>query len=229
MEAFAVAGLWFLFIATHMALSSQRLRPRLVARLGPLGFQGLYSVIALAIFVLLVRTYYAHKHAGAYLWQLSQLPGVAWIGYGVMGAAFALVVAGLVQPSPAGMRPGAMTVRGIARVTRHPVVMGFGLWGLAHLLLVRVYLSDLAFFAGFPFFAVIGCEHQDQRKREALGEPYRAFADATPFLPFGSRGFARGLVELPAPIGIALGIAIAFAVRRWAHVWLAGAPGAGLH
>src|SRR5262249_45113038 len=120
MEAFAVAGLWFLFIATHMALSSRRLRPRLVARLGPLGFQGLYSVIALAIFVLLVRTYYAHKHAGAYLWQLSQLPGVVWIGYGVMGTAFALVVAGLIQPSPAGMRPGPMDAARTPPLRRPP-------------------------------------------------------------------------------------------------------------
>jgi uncharacterized membrane protein len=222
MQVATIAGFWILFAATHMVLSSQRLRPRLVLRLGNLGFQALYSVVALAIFVPLVRSYYAHKHTGTYLWQLTQLPGVRWIGYGVMGAAFALVVAGLVQPSPAGMRPGAMVVRGIARVTRHPVLMGLGLWGFAHLLLTQVYLSELVFFGGFPLFAVIGCEHQDQRKREALGAPYRAFAAATPFLPFGSLGFAKGLVEMPAPIAIALGIGIAVAVRRWAHVWLAG-------
>jgi len=217
-----IVGLWILFAATHMALSGGRLRPRLVARLGPLGFRGLYSAVALAIFVPLVHTYYAHKHAGAYLWHLSQLPGVVWLGYGVMGAAFALVVAGLVQPSPASVRPGAMVVRGIARVTRHPVLMGFGLWGVAHLLLAKVHLAELAFFGGFPIFAVIGCEHQDARKREALGEPFRTYADATPFLPFGSRGFARGLLEMPTPVAISAGIALAWAVRQWAHVWLSG-------
>ena len=222
MEAATIAGFWILFAATHMGLSGQRLRPQLLLRLGNTGFQALYSVVALAIFVPLVRGYYAHKHAGTYLWQLPQLPGMRWIGYGVMGAAFVLVVAGLVQPSPAGLRPGAMVVRGIARVTRHPVLMGVGLWGLAHLLLTRVHLSDLAFFGGFPIFAVIGCEHQDQRKRAALGEPYRAFAAATPFLPFASLGFAKGLVEMPVPIAIALGIGIAVAVRHWAHPWLAG-------
>src|SRR5262249_62254790 len=109
------------------------------------------------------------------------------------------------------------------------VVWACALGGVPPLLLARVSLSDLAFFGGSPFFAVIGCAPQAQRKREALGEPYRAFADATPFLPFGSRGFARGLVELPAPIGIAVGIAIAFALRHWAHAWLAGSPVAGLH
>jgi uncharacterized membrane protein len=222
MEAAKIAGLWVLFVATHMGLSSQRLRPQLLQRLGSTGFRALYSAVALAIFVPLVSTYYAHKHAGTYLWHLSQLAGVRWIGYGVMGAAFVLVVAGLVQPSPAGMRPGPLAVRGIARVTRHPVLMGLGLWGIAHLLLVKVHLSDLAFFVGFPVFAVVGCDHQDQRKSAALGEPYRAFAAATPFLPFGQLRFVKGLVEMPVPIALVLGIGIAAAVRHWAHAWLAG-------
>ena len=224
-----IFGLWILFVATHMGLSSQRLRPRLLERLGGQGFRALYTLVALAIFVPLVRTYYLHKHAGPYLWQLSQLPGVRWIGYVLMGTAFALVVAGLVQPSPAAIRPGSMVVHGIARVTRHPVLMGFGLWGLAHLLLVQVHLSDLAFFGGFPLFAVVGCEHQDQRKRETLGEPFRAYADATAFLPFGRRGFAKALVEMPAPVAIAIGIGLAWALRHWAHTWLAGHTVAGLH
>lgn len=222
MEVAAIAGLWLLFGASHMTLSSRRLRPQLVARLGPRGFAGLYSLIALAIFVPLVSTYYAHKHTGTYLWQLSQLPGVRWIGYAVMGTAFALVVAGLVQPSPASLRAGSTEVRGIARVTRHPVLMGVGLWGLAHLLLAPVHLAELFFFGGFPIFAVVGCEHQDARKREALGEPFRAYAAATPFLPFGSRRFAKGLIELPAPVAIAAGIALAWALRTYAHHWLAG-------
>jgi uncharacterized membrane protein len=216
-----IFGLWLLFAATHMALSGQRLRPRLVARLGDLGFRGLYSLVALAIFVPLVWTYYAHKHAGPYLWTLSKLPGVSWLGYGVMGVAFVLIVAGLVQPSPAGMVPGPLEVRGVARITRHPVLMGLGLWGVAHLLLATVYTAELAFFVGFAIFAVVGCEHQDQRKA-AASESYRAFAAATPFLPFSSRGFAKGLLEMPLPIAIVAGIALAWALRRYAHAWLAG-------
>jgi uncharacterized membrane protein len=222
MQALPVLGLWILFAATHLALSGRGLRPRLVARLGPRGFQALYSVVALAIFVPLVRTYYAHKNVGPYLWYFAQLPGLRALGYVLMVVAFVLVVAGLVQPSPAGMRPGAMAVRGIARVTRHPVLMGFGLWGVAHLVLAPVFLSDLFFFVGFPVFAVVGCDHQDQRKRVALGEPYRAFAAATPFFPFASRRFAKGLLERPVPAAIGVGIVLTFVVRVWWHHWLSG-------
>ena len=222
MEALWIAAFWLLFAATHIGLSSQRLRPRLVARLGERGFQGVYSLVALATFVPLVSSYYAHKHAGPYLWNLVQLPGVRVLAYGLMGAALVLVVAGLVQPSPASMRPGRAVVRGVARVTRHPLFMGFGLWGVAHLLLTRVYASELAFFGGFAIFAVVGCDHQDRRKAASLGEDYRAYAARAPFLPFSSPGFVRGLVEMPMPVAIAAGIALAWALRRYAHAWLAG-------
>jgi uncharacterized membrane protein len=221
MDAVWIAALWILFAATHMGLSSARFRPRLVARLGARGFQGVYSLVALAIFVPLVSTYYAHKHTGPYLWSLSQLPGVRWLGYGLVGAAVVLVVAGLVQPSPAGLVPARPEVRGVARITRHPVLMGFGLWGFAHLLLTVVHAAELAFFGGFAIFAVVGCEHQDQRKL-AESEGYRAFHAATPFLPFSRLGFVRGLAEMPLPVAIAAGITLAWALRRYAHAWLAG-------
>jgi uncharacterized membrane protein len=222
MDAVWIAALWILFAATHMGLSSQGPRSRLVARLGDLGFQGAYSLVALVIFVPLVWTYYAHKHAGPYLWNLSWLPGVRWIGIVMVGAALVLIVAGLVQPSPASLRPGRPAVRGVARITRHPLLMGFGLWGVAHLLLAIVHMSELVFFGGFAVFAVIGCEHQDQRKLATQGESYRAYVAATPFLPFASRSFARGLVEMPMPIAIAAGIALAWVLRQYAHGWLAG-------
>ncbi len=221
MDAVWIAALWVFFAATHMGLSSVRFRPRLVARLGARGFQGVYSLVALAIFVPLVATYYAHKHTGPYLWNLSRLPGLRWLGYGLMGAAFVLIVAGLVQPSPAGMVPVRPEVRGVARITRHPVLMGFGLWGFAHLLLTIVHAAELAFFGGFAIFAVVGCEHQDQRKL-AASESYRAFHAATPFLPFSRLGFVRGLAEMPLPIAIAAGIALTWALRSYAHAWLSG-------
>jgi uncharacterized membrane protein len=222
MEAVWIAAFWILFAATHMGLSSQRLRPRIVARLGDRGFLGLYSLVALATFVPLVSSYYAHKHAGPYLWQLARLPGVRWIGIALVGAALVLVVAGLLQPSPASMMPGKPLVRGVARITRHPLFMGFGLWGVAHLLLATVHPSELVFFGGFALFAIVGCEHQDQRKLATQGESYRAYVAATPFLPFASTGFARGLVEMPMPVAIAAGIALAWTLREYAHGWLAG-------
>ena len=220
--ALLIAGLWVAFAASHMALSSQRWRPRWVSALGERGFLGAYSAIALAIFVPLVAIYFRNKHAGPYLGTLAGVPGMRWIVYVGMGAAFALLVAGLARPSPASFAPGSSEVRGVYRVTRHPVLMSFGLYGLLHLCVVAVNATELAFFAGFPVFVLIGTRHQDQRKLATRGADLRRFYEDTPWLPFSRpAGVIAALREQPVPI--AAGIALT-AVVRWFHPALFG-PG----
>lgn len=184
MPAYAlIALLWLLFAATHMALSSLALRPRVVGAVGAGPFLGLYSLVAFATFVPVWIVYFAHKHEGAYLFYLGGLPGMRWALYLAMAYAFGLIVAGLVRPSPASITKGTTEVRGTKRLTRHPLLMGLGLIGLFHFLATPIFASDLAFFAGFPLFAVVGCWHQDQRKLATEGPGFRAFYEGTAFLP----------------------------------------------
>ncbi|MCU0669212.1 MAG: NnrU family protein [Myxococcota bacterium] len=211
--------LWLLFAATHMTLSSRRLRPRLVAALGERGFLGVYSLVAITIFVALVWRYWAHRHAGALLYTPPAL-GVAglWTLYVLQGVAWTLVVAGNVSPSPVtvGLPEArrAKQARGVHRITRHPLFMGVGLFGALHLL-VMGFASDVAFFAGFPLFAILGCAHQDRRKLATEGPAYRAWHAGTPFLPFTGRDTLRGLREIP-PLAIGIGIATTV-LLRWLH------------
>jgi uncharacterized membrane protein len=212
-----IVALWCLFAATHMGMSSRALRPRLVATLGERGFAGFYSLVALAVFVGLVGLYWTHRHQGALVYTPPAL-GVAglWALYVLQGVAWTLVVAGNLSPSPAAFVPESMRAkepRGVHRITRHPLFMGVGLFGALHLL-VMGFASDVAFWAGFPLFAIAGCWHQDQRKRATLPD-YAAWCAATPFLPFGGRDSLRGLRELP-PLAIAIGVALTVALR-WAH------------
>lgn len=213
-----IVGLWLLFAATHMGLSSRTLRPKLVARLGEGGFLGVYSLLALAIFVPMVWCYIANRHEEPLLWSLPAalaLPWLRWALYVLLGVAFTLVVGGLIQPSPAGMMGDASRVRGIHKITRHPLFMGFGLFGLVHLVW-NGWASDLAFFAGFPLFALLGCAHQDRRKLADGDAAYRTWHAETAFLPFG-RGAAslRAVAEL-GPIVIGLGVALTW-LLRWLH------------
>ncbi len=220
--ALLLAALWIAFAVSHMALSSQSWRPRLVTALGERAFQGLYSLVALGIFVPLVAIYFGNKHTGPYLGTLAGVPGMRWLMYVGMAAAFAMLVAGLARPSPAAIAPGATEVRGIYHVTRHPVLMSFGLYGILHLCVVAVHATELAFFAGFPLFVWIGTRHQDQRKLASGGEAFRRFHDATPFTPFSRpAGVLSALREQPIPI--ALGVVLTIAVR-WFHPALFG-PG----
>lgn len=216
--ALVLVGLWIAFGVTHIAMSSLRWRPRLVAALGEVGFQGVYSLVALAIFVPLVTLYFRHKHAGPFLWSLGGVPGLRWIIYAGMGVAFSLAVAGLVRRSPASLGPGKAEVRGVFHVTRHPLFMGVGLFGLLHLGVAAVNAAELAFFGGFPIFVWLGCRHQDQRKLVTAGEAFRRFHAGTSFLPRPT-GILAALREQPVPIAAAIALT---ATLRWLHPSLFG-------
>jgi uncharacterized membrane protein len=214
-----IVALWIAFAATHMTLSSLGLRPRLLERLGERGFQAVYSVVALVLFVSLVRLYAGNKHAGPELWSLGDLPGVHAIMALGMLVALTLAVAGMLTPSPAAMLPGKTEVKGVFRITRHPLTMGIGLFGLMHLLGAQVHAAELAFFGGFVVFALLGCRHQDQRKLVTAGEEFRRFYEQTPFLPFTGPGALQGVKQMPVPIVVGI---VATALLFYFHSALFG-------
>jgi uncharacterized membrane protein len=206
--------LWVAFAATHIGLSSLGLRPRLVRLIGERPFQGVYSLVALALFIPLVAVYFSNVHAGPWLLPFARGLVLRWITYLVMGLAFVLLVASLVRPSPAGVVPGESVPRGIYRITRHPMLFAFVLFGLSHAL-QNGTATDLAFFGGFVWFSLLGAWHQDRRKLATAGPGFRAFHEATPFLPFTGRETLLGVREL-SPWIVALGIALTLGIR-WFH------------
>lgn len=216
-----IVALWIGFAGSHMLMSSPRIRESLVARLGEQPFLGLYSLVAFLFFVPLVQTYFAHKHAGALLWSIPMgTPLRSALFYLAMGVAFVLMVAGLVRPSPASLLPGDPTPRGAQLLTRHPLFMGLGIFGLLHLI-PNGYASDLAFFGGFPLFAILGCWHQDRRKLASGPAALRAFYQQTPFLPFTGPASARGIREL-GPVAIVVGVVVTLVLRHFHAAWFGG-------
>lgn len=207
-----IALLWLAFGGSHMLMSHGAIRKALIARLGGGPFMGLYSLVSLAIFVPLVMVYLDNKHQGELLWNLMAIPGVKHLAMLAALLGIAGVVATYTQPPPTGIIPTASKAPyGLARITRHPLFMSLGLWGLSHCV-INGYASDIAFFAGFPLFALIGCAHQDRRKRlDPSFDEYFAF---TGFLPFGAQLAGKGRVvwgELPwlgLIIGAAVGVGI---------------------
>jgi uncharacterized membrane protein len=213
----SITLLWIAFIGTHLGLASVRVEPRLRAKLGDAAFLGLYSVVALAIFVPLMTIYFGNRHAGPWLWVVTVGPVLRALLYLGMTLGLVLAVGSLLRPSPASLVPNAPAeVRGVYRVTRHPLVLGLALIWALHLI-PNASTADVAFFGGFLAFSLAGARHQDLRKLHA-GEPkIREFIAATSFLPFG-RGFG-GLADLP-PLVIALGVVAALGIR-WLHgsIW----------
>jgi uncharacterized membrane protein len=210
--AWSVVLVWWLaFAGAHLLLSSRALRPALVRRLGAQGFQGVYSLVVLVLFVLLVRSWWSVRHSGPLLWSLAAVPGVRELAVALAFTGVAVVGLSFFQPSPVLPVPGLpTTARGLTRITRHPLFVGLGLWGIAHTL-VNGFLSDVVFFGGFPIFSLIGGLHQDSRRRAEDGTRLRAFYDETSVVPFGAiLGGRNRLVLREIPIvGVVVGVALA--------------------
>lgn len=183
---------WLAFGGTHTALSHPPLRDRLVTRLGDRGFLLAYSLVAFATFGPLAWIYFSSRVSAAVpLPVLATVPGVWWLTMAMMFVAVNLIVIGFSQPNPvsalmAGMggpQAAGDAARGALRITRHPAFMGVALAGLAHLL-VNPAPIDRAFFGGMTVYAVLGCAHQDWRRRRAGGDALARFFAETSFLPF---------------------------------------------
>jgi uncharacterized membrane protein len=215
-----IIALWVVFALSHVVLSSNPLRPRAVRLFGERLFQGLYSLLAFAVFAPLVLVFAGNKHAGPLLWFIEPnvvLDIVTRVGNTV---AVMLVVAGIFRPSPTGVT-GTPTrrPRGVQRITRHPLFMGIVLWALMHLL-VNGYASDAAFFGGFVLFGLLGSWHQDRRQKALPDGAYAAFCELSPFLPFTRGGVFKGLREIGV-VPIVVGL-LAAGLLRYFHAGLFG-------
>lgn len=219
--AYWIVFWWLVFAGSHMVLSSLPLRGQLIARLGEKGFVGLYSLIAFATFIPLVWVYFGNRHAGGVIWNLAAAPGVRPLAAALAVLAIALIVGGVLHPSPAlvGMKQ-SWGARGLTRITRHPVFMGFALWALSHLLL-NGFLTDILFFGGMLAFSLAGAAHQDARKRATEGKRLGQFFAESSYWPFGAIIAGRNRIiwrELPW-IALAVGAAAAigiYALHPWA-------------
>ena len=149
--SFLLLGL-LLFLGTHsIRIFADDWRTRQYARLGEQRWKGLYSIVALGGFVLLVWGYGQTRVAPVDLWN----PPV-WtrhLAALLMLPAFILLVAAYV--------PGNRIKAAVA----HPMVAGTKLWAFAHLI-ANGRLGDLALFGAFLAWAVMS--FIAARKRDRL-------------------------------------------------------------
>lgn len=214
-------GSALLFVGFHLGLSSHPLRGRLVDKLGAKGFQGLYSLISLATFVMTILTFRSAPYMG--LWQPA-----AWTRYIpniLMPIAFVLLVLAVTTKNPtvAGQEKlAAAEPVGIVKITRHPMLWAFTLWGLGHIP-PNGDARSVILFGSMALVSVLGMLHIDARRKRALGESWKAFAEKTSLVPFGAilSGKAKvGLLEVG--VGrIFVGLFL-YAVMLMAHRWLFG-------
>ncbi len=212
------------FAFSHIALCADPLRSELVEKMGPLRFRVVYSFIAIGTFAPAAVIAFTNRHLGPVLFVL---PRWAELGFALilMFGAVQLIVLSLATPSPISLIPAKPEARGVLRITRHPMNIGWASFGLAHLL-ANGALGDVVFFgACFVLVGLVGAWHMDRRRRRDGGDHLAAFFKETSIIPFAAVLLRRQrlvLSELAWPMVI-VGIVI-WAALVFYHGRLFGAP-----
>ena len=206
-----------LFVGTHFLLSHP-LRAPLAGRIGERGFQIVYSVVALATFVLMVRAYQAMP-AEAPLWAVGD---ALWAFASLLVLFASILFLGSLIGNPALAAPGAekaaaAPARGVFAITRHPMMWGFALWAIAHALVVPT-TAQLMLSGTIILLAIGGSLGQDSKKAKLMGAVWQDWRARTAFVPFagqigGRLSWADGM---PRPHALFGGIVV-WLVASWGH------------
>ena len=198
-------------VGTHFLLSHP-LRAPLVRAMGEGPFRGLYSLVAFATLGAAIYFYRAIGDepqlwsAGEGLWLLASL--LMWLGSILFVGSFVGNPALPGAPGPRGSPKGALAI------TRHPMMWGFALWAITHLITVGT-AKAMVFDSAILFMALAGAAAQDSKKGRLMGDSWHEWTAQTAFVPF-----TRGLAN-PGAVAL-VGGTILFFVATWLHPMPAG-------
>ena len=195
-----LTGFAILFVGMHFLLSHP-LRAPLVRSVGEGPFRGIYSLVAILTFVGMVYFYGKIGRepqlwvAGDALWLLASI--LMWIGSILFVGSFVRNPAFPGAPGPKGAPTG------VFRITRHPMMWGFALWAIVHLIVVGT-AKAMVLDGAILLLALAGAAAQDSKKQGLMGERWHEWRAQTTFVPF-----ARG-VAYPGTVAAVVGTILFF-------------------
>lgn len=203
------------FVGTHFAMSHP-LRASMVRLLRDGGFMIVYSLVSAATMAWMYFAFVATP-AGAPLWG-GYGDGV-WIAASIITLLALVLFAGSLIGNPALPAPGAekaalQAPSGVFKVTRHPMMWGFGLWAFAHLIAAPT-LRTVVVALAIGVLALVGARLQDRKKELLMGDAWRQWEAKTSYWPRLGRIFSVGIVPWIGGIAIWLG-------ATWWHTMDAG-------
>jgi uncharacterized membrane protein len=208
------------WVGLHLGIAGSAARVALAARVGEARFRAGFAVASLAALGFLIAAY---RNAPAVpLWTA---PGwLDWLLVLLMLPAFVLLVGAVAAPNPTAVgSEGAIreAPRGMQRLTRHPMLWSFAIWGVVHMLGTGE-LASLLFFGAFVATALAGMPSIDAKLARRDPENWRRLAAVTSILPGGAILAGRNRL-VPGEIGwvALLGVAAWLAVL-YAHPYVFG-------
>ena len=163
MSVLLIAGLVLFFAAHSVSIVNEPWRDRMVARMGELPWQGVYSLVALAGFGLIIWGYGLARQDPVVLYT----PPL-WLRH------VSLLLLVFVFPLLlATYLPGR-----IQAVTKHPMLAATKIWAFAHLL-ANGMLADVVLFGSFLAWAIVDrISMKRRRQRPIPGAPPSKWNDA---------------------------------------------------
>jgi len=211
-----------LWVGVHFGIAGTVVRTRVVDRVGERTFVIGYSVLSVAAIILLVQAWGAAPYVG--LWVTPDW--LRWVLALLMLPAFILFVASVATPNPTAVagKLGEAGPRGIQRITRHPMLWSFALWGLVHLI-GKGSLGGVFFFGAFLVTALVGMPSIDQKVAARDPGMWARLAPSTSLIPFKAILAGRNrlvLAEIPVLVWV-LGV-LTWLVLLITHPWIFGYP-----
>lgn len=169
-------------VGTHFALSHP-LRAPLVRVLGAGGFMGVYSLVAAACMVWMALAFRAAPSA-----DLGGATGeIGWIVATALTLPALVLFLGSFSGNPALPAPGAEAAaakdpHGVFHVTRHPMMWGFALWALSHIVLWWSWRT-LIVASAILILALVGAHMQDRKKEALMGAAWCEWEAKTSYWP----------------------------------------------
>ena len=177
------------WVGIHVGIAGTAARGWLVQRLGAKGFLAAYSLLSVVSIAALCASY--KMAATEPLWFAPDW--LRWVLVALMLPAFVLFVASVASPNPTAMgselRP-ASEARGWFRITRHPMLWGFAIWGLVHIV-ANGDSASLWFFGAFAVTALAGMPSIDAKLAKRDPVRWGQLAATTSIVPGAAIGAGR--------------------------------------
>ncbi|MGH7786411.1 MAG: NnrU family protein [Candidatus Binatia bacterium] len=211
------------FILAHTIPAVPGLRARLTGLLGERVYIAVYALVSAGLLAWLIQA----ALTAPYLPLWYPAPWQAWVPIILMPIALWLLVAGLASANPLsislfGTNPD-IKAGAIVTVTRHPVLCGFALWSMSHMV-PNGDVAALILFGSMTVLALGGIPLLDRKARQRLGSRWADLARPTSVLPFAAILDGRGRLRADRPL--AIGGLVAAVLSAWlllgGHVALFG-------
>lgn len=203
------------FVGSHFAMSHP-LRGPMVGMLGNTGFQLVYSLVSAATLVWVYLAFRAAPPA-----DLPPPGDVEWAIATLITLPAMVLFAGSLIGNPALPLPGAekqarAEPKGVFTITRHPMMWGFALWALSHILLHWSWRTTITATA-IGLLALVGARLQDRKKAVLMGEAWLEWESKTSYWP--RLGNLARAGALPWTLGL-----IFFVFFTWLHMPFGNIP-----